>query len=448
MAVTHEDRSTEMEVVVSRLRYGCCEVSNWDAFSRGPHKEAIWAQHRLIRSEVIRMHLFDRSTPDPFRDWPAVAGGIQAILNAGAVPMITFARSAPPFDSLHTRRWFANRCGEVVWHCIQQWGSEAVSRWYWSVWTKPNSQWDNPGMTFASYRAIYEEVAERIVKAFGSSIRAHKPLIGGPAIDGFQPFWFDWIWRFLDEIDHSLIGFVSWHRYGEWRARGEWRAATEAAPFASLVLSRAPEYSTMARAVERALRGKAILNVCGELNAHAHHDPNVSGGFNQGVFGAVYYAAALLQLIRGGADLELHWSGSDAAGSPFGLMDATGRPNHAFFAKVFFANLVRRGSTLRFAPPQITGRWLDAAEVEDADGNRAVILIHQGNGKAAVAVEDIGLSTPATGQLLKIETSAPGITSVPIDGPVEFDGYGVAVATDSTRAALLPCVAQGAGQPA
>jgi hypothetical protein len=435
-----------IEQVESRLRYGCCEVLNWEGFSQGPHKEAIWARHRLIGSEVIRVHLFDKATPDPFKEWPAVARLIQAILDAGAVPMITFARSSPPFDSAHNRRWFANRCGEVVWHCIEQWGAEVVGKWYWSVGTKPNSQWDNPGMTFASYRAIYEETAERIVRAFGDSVRTRKPLIGGPAIDGFQPFWFDWIWQFLDEIDESLIGFVSWHRYSEWRARGEWRSADEDAPFASLVLSRVHDYCTMARTVQRALKGRAILNVCGELNAHAHYDPNVGSRFNQGMFGAVYYAAALLQLIRGGAELELRWSGSDAAGLSFGLMDATARPNHVFLAKMLFARLVPRGSTVRIAPPHAAGRWLDAAEVEDGEGHRTVILIHKRNAKAAFAVEQLGLHPPAAGQLLKLEERG-GIVSAPIDGPVEFDGYGMAVATNHVSAVPLSYLSHGAGQP-
>ena len=180
-------------------------------------------------------------------------------------------------------------------------------------------------MTFENYRAIYESVAESILRWLGDALGDAKPLIGGPAVDGFQPFWFDWIWRFVNEIDNALIGFVSWHRYGEWREPGEWRSAPDPAAFQPLVMSRTSEYYSRARAVSRALRGRNILNVCGELNAHAHWDPAVSAFFNQGPFGAAYYASSLLQLVRGGADLELRSSGSDDGG-PFGAVDGEAVP--------------------------------------------------------------------------------------------------------------------------
>ena len=31
----------------------------------------------------------------------------------------------------------------------------------------------------------------------------------------------DWVWRFLNEIDNELIGFLDWHCYGDWREHGE-----------------------------------------------------------------------------------------------------------------------------------------------------------------------------------------------------------------------------------
>jgi len=437
-----------LEVVESRLRYGCCEVLNWYALSEGPLREAVWARHPQIASEVIRIHAFDRGTPDPVAEWPRFAGYIQAVLNSGAVPMITFTRFKAPVSNPHNRRWFANRCGDVVWNCIQRWGEDAVRDWYWSVWTKPNSPWDSPGMTFESYRAIYESVAEKIVRSFGRSLGDRKPLIGGPSVDGFQPFWFDWIWRFVDEIDNALIGFVSWHRYSEWRAQGKWRSATDAHAFGSLVMSRTSEYCTMARAVHRVLQGRNILNVCGELNAHAHYSPNVSGGFNQGSFGAAYYVSALLQLIKGGADLELRWSGSDARGGPFGVMDADGRPNCVFFAKMLFVHLVRRGAKICFARnPQTAQRKLETARVEDPEGNEAVIIVHKGSERTWISLEDLGLQVPRTGHLLSVDTSGQGrVTRGAIEEGIGFDGYGVAMATSCIPAALGINVGEAAGQ--
>src|SRR5262249_40570868 len=159
---------------------------------------------------------------------------------------------------------------------LQEWGDQ-VRDWYWSVWTKPNSQWDNPGMTFEKYRAIYEDVAQTIAHFLGRRLHGRNLRIGGPSVDGFQPFWVDWVWRFVDEIEPELIGFVCWHRYGEWRLPGEWRSAANPASFSSRVLSRTSECHNMARALRRMLGEREILNVCSELNAHAH--PDVSHAF-------------------------------------------------------------------------------------------------------------------------------------------------------------------------
>src|SRR5262245_32411001 len=115
MSMRAREAGTDVDVVESRLRYGACEVVNWHGFSQGAGREAIWAQHRLLGTEVIRIHAFERGIPDPIKEWPAFASYIQAVLNSGATPMVTFARAKPPFDSSHNRRWFANRCGEVVW---------------------------------------------------------------------------------------------------------------------------------------------------------------------------------------------------------------------------------------------------------------------------------------------------------------------------------------------
>ena len=43
-------------------------------------------------------------------------------------------------------------------------------------------------------------------------------MIGGPAIDGtHRAYWMDWIARLVTEVDDRMLGFVSWHRYGDWR---------------------------------------------------------------------------------------------------------------------------------------------------------------------------------------------------------------------------------------
>ena len=60
--------------------------------------------------------------------------------------------------------------------------------------------------------------------------------------------------------------------------------------------------------VARLLKGRDILNVCGELNTMSHHENDYTLGLNQNMFGAAYYASALIHLMRGGADLEMRWT--------------------------------------------------------------------------------------------------------------------------------------------
>src|SRR5262249_43053015 len=148
------------------------------------------------------------------------------------------------------------------------------------------------------YKEIYETVAG-LIRQKTDVAGGQRPRIGGPSIDGFQPFWFDWLWRFIEEVDDSLIGFVSWNRYGEWRDRGTWSAPADPEVFRKLLMSRTGEYWSRSAALRSALEGRGILNICSELNAYAHGERNVAAPFNQGMFGAVYYTSALIELMRG-----------------------------------------------------------------------------------------------------------------------------------------------------
>src|SRR5262249_61893881 len=239
----------------------------------------------------------------------------------------------------------------------------------------PNSEWVSAGLTFDDYRHIYEETARAIVGHLSPFLGGRRPLIGGPAADGFQPFWSDWVWRFVHEIDNDLIGFASWHQFGDWRELGAWGAPADERTFRTLLLARVSEYESRARAVARMLRGRGVLNVCGELNAHAHHEPRVSRAYNQTVFGAAYYASALVHLMRGGADLELLKAGTDDAG-PYGLMDSAAETNSVFEAKRLCARHVRRGDLVRF-PEARAGHGVDIVAADGEGGRRSVLVVRR-----------------------------------------------------------------------
>src|SRR5262245_59642490 len=221
-----------------RLRYGTNETDSWWHFARGPQRERIWARLREMGTRVIRIFLFDKSAPDPVTQWQEFTSYVQAVLNAGAVPMVTFAKFNRPYGDPRAVRWFATRCADVVWGCIERWGGEAVRDWYWCVWNEPNSPWVGGGLTFEQYRRIYEAVAQGILRWLAPYLHGRRPRFGGPAVDGFMPFWMDWVWRFVNEIDDALIGFVNWHRCGDWREDGAWGAPRDEAVYRGLLMSR------------------------------------------------------------------------------------------------------------------------------------------------------------------------------------------------------------------
>lgn len=412
-----------------RLRYGLNETVSWRSFASGSHREEIGTRLRELDTRVVRLMIFDKGAADPLGDWEPFAAFVQAVLNAGAVPMITFAKFGPPYDDPAAIRGFAGRCADVVAACVRQWG-EVVRDWMWCVWHHPNSDWVSAGMTFDHYRCIYEEAVQAVLRHLGPLLGGRRPLLGGPAVDGFQPFWADWVWRFVNEIDNRLIGFASWHQFGDWREVGAWGAPADEKVFRALLMARVSEYETRARAVGRMLKGRGILNVCGELNVHAHHEPRVSRAYNQTAFGAAYYAAAIVRLMRGGADLELWKCGTDDAG-PYGLMDGAGAPNLAFHAKRLVAAHVRPGDRVLF-PEVRAGLGVDVVVARGERGRQSALVVHQSEARAAFPVAELFGDKAPYHATLKIDRETDGrIVDDRYGDVLCFAGYGVAVLTNA-----------------
>ena len=416
-----------------RLRYGVNETDCWWDFALGPQREQIWARLRDIDSRIIGIFLFDKGAPDPVAEWGLFASSVQAVLNVGARPMITFAKFRRPFDDPRAVRWFANQCADVVWGCIEQWGGEVVRDWYWCVWNEPNSAWIGGGLSFEQYRCIYEEGAQGVLRWLAPYLGGRKPLIGGPAVEGFLPFWIDWYWRFVHEIDNSLIGFVNWHRYGDWREPGEWVAPCDEATYRALLMSQTPDYEARARAVGQLLKGRGILNICGELNAHSHHEPHVRARFNQTIFGAAFYISALLHLMRGGADAEMFWTGTDNAFG-YGMLDKNATPMPVFRAKRLCAQYVRYGDWISFPIlPDDVREKLEVGIARGEDGRLSALIVHLQDEPATYKVANLHGALSHCGTLLKLDRGADHqILDAPFDGTVSFQGYGVAVVTNAS----------------
>jgi len=235
----------------------------------------------------------------------------------------------------------------------------------------------------------------------------------------------------VNEIDNSLIGFVNWHRFGDWRASGEWGAPREEAIYPALLMARTPDYASRAQAVGRVLRGRKILNVCGELNAHSHHEVRVSRRFNQTIFGAAYYASALLHLMRGGADIEMLWTGTDHAG-PYGAMDRDARPTPVFHAKRLCTQYIRYGDWLSFPTWERPSLAVDVVVARGEEGRRSALLVHLKDEVATYGAAELDGALVDCRRLLKIDGGTGNqVVEMSCDGTVTFDGYGVAVVTNA-----------------
>jgi len=414
-----------------KLQYGVAQADQCRDFAIGPHRERIWARLREIDTRMVRLFLFDKGAPDHLKEWEVFAAYVEAVLNVGAKPMMTFAKFQPPFDDPWSVRAFAERSADVVRRCIDQWGGEAVRDWYWCIWNEPNNGWiSDGGLPFEQYRRIYEEVAQAVLKQLDPHLDGRKPLIGGPAVEGFPNFWWDWPWRFVNEIDNALIGFVDWHRYADWRDAGEHGAPQDESTYRALIASQALDYQFRSRAIGQQVRGREILNICGELNCHSHYTAPVRERFNFSIFGATFYVAALLNLMRGEADAEMFWVGTETSGG-YGMLDQHGQPKPAFHAKKLCTQYVQYGDAISFAPWDRENSSIDAVVARGSGGRLSAVVVHLNDKTESHSVTNLDQDLLDCEFALKIdEGTGNRVVSGKCDGKVMFEGYGVAAVTN------------------
>jgi hypothetical protein len=432
-----------------RLRYGFNEIDGWAAFSLGEHRDEIHRRLRLMGTKVIRVFVFDKPVPDPIKEWRHFAAVLQAVLDAGAKPMVTFAKFHPPFDHAHNIRDFVSRSCEIVWGCLEQWGGDEVKDWYWCVWNEPNNPDIGGDVSYAQYRRIYEELALGILALLEPHLGGQKARFGGPAIDGTQrAFWMDWIAQLVADVDDRMIGFVSWHMYADWRPAVPseifkvklWGApdSPNGEVFQALAMAQTPQYEARARGVARLLHGRDILNVCGELNTVAHHEDAFTLGLNQNAFGAAYYASALIHLIRGGAELEMRWTATSKKldwgdrDDAYGLLSMSGAPTPACLAKQLFAQHVRYGDWVRYPSPPPDANDVDAIVAWDDSGRRSGVFVNTTAKPRELICCDWDGGLGDCMEVLRIDSGTCGrVARQPFDGTIWLDGYGIAVATNS-----------------
>jgi hypothetical protein len=418
------DRSVAETMDRMHLRYGLNAGRYTRDLACGPLRERLLTSIREAGTALVRVSV--NPSIASMKRWHECEAMLDSIRQAGAAPALGVSSPEAWTDSAAVRK-FANDCGNLAARCVDRWGREEVSTWFWSVGDKPNSPWMDPvyagplqyfagcrsGLSFEGYRDVYERTAFALKQQIGSS--TEHPRIGGPCIDGFQSFWFDWMWRFAEEVDSGLIGFAAWNLFGEWREPGSWSAPVDPSLFERLLLSRTSEYWTRAEAVQLLLQGRGILNVCSELGPHFHPDPLISGEFNQGAFGAVYYASSLIELLRGGADAEFLWADCWA--------DGFHGTSHTYEAKKLIARNVRFGDCISFPLEYDPAPDLDAVLACTPD-HRAAVLVHRCRGVCKIELD----RWPELSGFSRVSFGGGGSTL--LDRQLVFDGYGVALLHD------------------
>jgi hypothetical protein len=195
-------------------------------------------------------------------------------------------------------------------------------------------------------------------------------------------------------------------------------------------MAQTPTYEARARGVARLLAGRDILNVCGELNTMAHHEQYYTLGLNQNVFGAAYYASALIHLIRGEADLEMRWTATAHGQDAYGLISQDGRPTPAGLAKQIFVQHVRYGDWVRF-PPHRPGLPGADAMVAWAPGRRSGVFVNTAGGRLDLKPAEWDDGLEACGEVLRLDMSTEDrFVREPFKGTVRLEGYGMAVVSD------------------
>src|SRR5258708_37189886 len=102
-----------------RRVYGVNQADACRASAVGDARQRIGQNLRDIDTRMIRLFLYDKGAPDPVTQWPIFVSYVEAALNIGAKPMITFAKMHKPVNDLEAVQEFADRSGDVVRRCIE-----------------------------------------------------------------------------------------------------------------------------------------------------------------------------------------------------------------------------------------------------------------------------------------------------------------------------------------
>src|SRR5690606_28767738 len=88
----------------------------------------------------------------------------------------SYGFACPPKDD---QKWYA-LIFELVQHCLERYGAEAVSAWYWELWNEPDLSYYWKG-TLEEFLKLYDYTAAAVKAAFPQA------RIGGPGTTNPDP---------------------------------------------------------------------------------------------------------------------------------------------------------------------------------------------------------------------------------------------------------------------
>jgi hypothetical protein len=165
-------------------------------------------------------------------------------------------------------------------------------------------------------------------------------------------------------------------------------------------------------------------------------------GLNRNIFGAAYYASALVNLIRGGAHLEMRWTATSkrwkTADDAYGLMSIHGEPTAACLAKQLFAQHVRYGDWIQFPDIETAHPGIDAIITRNDAGRLSAVLVNTLPRTRSLDVSRWCGGLGGCSDVLRLDSGTGGkIVRERCRGSVRIEGYGLAVVTDDCAQTIV-----------
>lgn len=426
---TAQTVSVDFSAAVGTIRfaYGANEYIDMWSFNPYSKRYSYEARQTIIRiwvnSDMYGLGFAE--SPSNMR-WQWLDAPVYDALNAQAVPMIAVT-GPPPYLAVdgnttgHGRPSDYAAFGQFFVAIAQHYvaAGRPAHEWYYEVWNEPNNTEVSGPMSASTYTAIFDAVQ--------SAMHAADPRykVGGPSTDGAPS-------SYIDPVLDRRADFITWHRYGAWDPGLQLPDST--------YLQRAADYQSLASFVAGRIAarrpGESIPQFCGELNwngSYAPIDPRIWQPVN-----IAFYVSAIRNLILGGCNGELIYTGSDGESQRFGLWltrgTNAGKRSPLYWGRRLWAEHVYTGAQ-RVASTNATNVEVMAVK----DGTRhAVALIHKASGQTSLTVQLAGM-TPVAGTLRVADAAAATAAAIRETylAPATFyaialSGYGVWVLSFDT----------------